>query len=380
MTENVIKRRALRIEQNPNIPLYLFALEAQEVDLVADVARISRDEAGKLFGYQRPEKKQHVKQILEYLDGEDVLFPNGLILALPTTVRFKGGRGPNPSDGLATIGTLEIPLPESRDAPRPALIVDGQQRSRALALTRRSTLPITVAGFVAEDLDIQRDQFLRVNTVSPLPSNLVSELLPEVNTQLPTRLSARKLPAILVNALNQDSDSPFKGLVKQASTTPDKKSDTVVKDNSLITAITESLSPSGVLFSYKNLANGTTDTTSIRKILVVYWTAVKDTFPEAWGLPPAKSRLMHGVGIRSLGRLMDRVMERVLFDADIDSPDISHRVMAELALIEPHCHWTKGRWPEINTHWNELQNTPRHISILSNFLIRVYRDSRMGAS
>ncbi|MFJ5288505.1 DGQHR domain-containing protein DpdB [Streptomyces sp. NPDC088348] len=380
MTEHVIKRRALRIEQNPNIPLYLFALEAQEVDLVADVARISRDEAGKLFGYQRPEKKQHVKQILEYLDGEEVLFPNGLILALPTTVRFKGSRGPNPGDGLATIGTLEIPLPESRDAPRPALIVDGQQRSRALALTRRTTLPITVAGFVAEDLNIQRDQFLRVNTVSPLPSNLVSELLPEVNTQLPTRLSARKLPAILVNALNQDNDSPFKGLVKQASTTPDKKSDTVVKDNSLITAITESLSPSGVLFSYKNLANGTTDTASIRKILVVYWTAVKDTFPEAWGLSPAKSRLMHGVGIRSLGRLMDRVMERVLFDADIDSPDISDRVMAELALIKPHCHWTKGRWPEINTPWNELQNTPRHISILSNYLIRVYRDSRMGAS
>ncbi|MGW0542304.1 DGQHR domain-containing protein DpdB [Streptomyces griseoincarnatus] len=379
MTENLITRRALRINQHPDIPLYLFALEAGEVDLVADVARISRDEAGKLLGYQRPEKKQHVKQILEYLDGDEVLFPNGLILALPSSVRFRGSRGPNPSDGLATIGMLEIPLPESREAPRPALIVDGQQRSLALARTRNAKLPITVAGFVSEDLHVQREQFLRVNTVSPLPSDLVSELLPEVNTQLPTKLSSRKLPAILVNALSQDGDSPFKGLIKQASTTASRKSETVVKDNSLLQAITASLSPSGVLFPYKDLSSGTIDTSTIRKILVVYWTAVRDTFPDAWGISPNKSRLMHGVGIRSMGQLMDRVMERVMFEVDINSDEAYSKVMAELALVEPYCRWTKGRWPEINFAWNELENVTKHINILSNYLIRVYQKARMGA-
>ncbi|MET7295404.1 DGQHR domain-containing protein DpdB [Streptomyces massasporeus] len=380
MTENLITRRALRINQHPDIPLYLFALEAGEVDLVADVARISRDEAGKLLGYQRPEKKQHVKQILEYLDGDEVLFPNGLILALPSSVRFRGSRGPNPSDGLATIGMLEIPLPESREAPRPALIVDGQQRSLALARTRNAKLPITVAGFVSEDLHVQREQFLRVNTVSPLPSDLVSELLPEVNTQLPTKLSSRKLPAILVNALSQDGDSPFKGLIKQASTTASRKSETVVKDNSLLQAITASLSPSGVLFPYKDLSSGTIDTSTIRKILVVYWTAVRDTFPDAWGISPNKSRLMHGVGIRSMGQLMDRVMERVMFEVDINSDEAYSKVMAELALVEPYCRWTKGRWPEINYNWNELENITKHINILSNYLIRVYQKARMGAA
>jgi DGQHR domain-containing protein len=380
VTENLITRRALRINQHPDIPLYLFALEAGEVDLVADVARISRDEAGKLLGYQRPEKKQHVKQILEYLDGDEVLFPNGLILALPSSVRFRGSRGPNPSDGLATIGMLEIPLPESREAPRPALIVDGQQRSLALARTRNAKLPITVAGFVSEDLHVQREQFLRVNTVSPLPSDLVSELLPEVNTQLPTKLSARKLPAILVNALSQDGDSPFKGLIKQASTTASRKSETVVKDNSLLQAITASLSPSGVLFPYKDLSSGTIDTSTIRKILVVYWTAVRDTFPDAWGISPNKSRLMHGVGIRSMGQLMDRIMERVMFEVDINSDEAYGKVMAELALVEPYCRWTKGRWPEINYNWNELENITKHINILSNYLIRVYQKARMGAA
>ncbi|MCH9732755.1 MAG: hypothetical protein K0U84_24350, partial [Actinomycetia bacterium] len=79
--ERILERRALRIEQNSDMPLYLFALAADEVALVADVARISRDEAGKLIGYQRPERRNHVKQILDYLNSGDVLFPNGLILA-----------------------------------------------------------------------------------------------------------------------------------------------------------------------------------------------------------------------------------------------------------------------------------------------------------
>ena len=106
-----LHRRALRISQHPDLPLYLFALAAEDVERVADVARIGRDEAGRLIGYQRPEKRNHVRQIQDYLDSGEVLFPNGLILALPDTVRFTSSRGPATTDGLATAGTLEIPLP-----------------------------------------------------------------------------------------------------------------------------------------------------------------------------------------------------------------------------------------------------------------------------
>ncbi|ATE52688.1 DGQHR domain-containing protein DpdB [Actinosynnema pretiosum] len=371
-----IKRRALRVEQHPDIPLYVFALAAEEVAEVADIARISRDEAGKLLGYQRPEKKQHVKQILEYLDSDEVLFPNGLIMALPASVRFRSSPGPGASDTLSTSGTLEIPLPKSSDGPRPAWIVDGQQRSLALARTRKARLPVIVAGFVAEDLATQRDQFLRVNTVSPLPSNLVSELLPEVWTPLPTKLSARKLPSALVDMLNQDPESPFRGLIKRASTDGAVKT-AVVADNSLLTAIEESLNSSaGVLFLFRNLSTGTIDVNTIRKVLVGYWEAVRRTFPDAWGLAPAKSRLMHGVGIRAMGRLMDKVMMNV----SLSSKDLVGEVEAELARVAAQCRWTAGRWDELGIQWNELQNTPRHISILSNHIIRVYVSTRSSAS
>lgn len=373
MTQQWLERRALKVLQNEGTPLYLFALAAEEVDLIASVARIGRDEAGKLIGYQRPEKKKHVKQIQDYLDSADVLFPNGLILALPPQVRFKSSRGPATSDGLVIAGTLEIPLSEEPDGPRPAWIVDGQQRSLALSRTKNRRLPVPIAGFVADTLELQREQFLRVNTVQPLPANLVTELLPEI-TRVPSgRMPTRKLPSALVDMLNQDPSSPFAGMIKRASTTDEAKKAAIVTDTGLVEALKESLeSPSGVLFPYRNIATGTTDTEGIRDVLITYWSAVQNTFPGAWGMPPTKSRLMGGVGIRAMGRLMERVMAHV----DASSPNAIQDAEAELQVIVDSCFWTSGTWPELGLPWDELQNTPRHISALSNYLARAYVTNR----
>lgn len=373
MSKQWLERRALKVLQNEGTPLYLFALAAEEIERIASVARIGRDEAGKLIGYQRPEKKKHVKQIQEYLDGADVLFPNGLILALPSEVRFRSSRGPGANDGLVISGTLEIPLGLGPEGTPPAWIVDGQQRSLALSRTRNRRLPVPIAGFVADTLELQREQFLRVNTVQPLPANLVTELLPEI-TRVPSgRMPTRKLPSALVDMLNQDPASPFVGMIKRASTTDEAKKAAIVTDTGLVEALKESLeSPSGVLFPYRNVATGTTDTEGIRDVLIAYWTAVRNTFPQAWGLPPSKSRLMGGVGIRAMGRLMERVMAHV----DAGAPTAVEDAEAELRLIADACNWTKGTWPELGLPWDELQNTPRHISALSNYLARAYVTNR----
>ncbi|MGV0718633.1 DGQHR domain-containing protein DpdB [Mycolicibacterium sp. XJ662] len=372
--DRIIERRAVRLEQNSHTPLYLFALAAHEIREVADVARISRDDAGKLIGYQRPERRNHVKQILEYLNSGDVLFPNGLILALPDTVRFRSSRGPGTTDDIgSTAGTLEIPLPVDESLPRPAWIVDGQQRSLALARTANSDLAVPVAGFVAPTLELQRDQFLRVNTVAPLPSNLVTELLPEVFSAPSPRLSQRRMPSALVDMLNRDPESPFYGLIKRASSEAANRRIAVVTDTSLVEALKESLeSPSGVLFPYRNMATGSTDTDGIRHILFTYWGAAREVFPEAWGRPPTESKLMGGVGIRAMSRLMDRVMVHV----DVASPSAPTDTQKEIARIADRCHWTSGTWDELGLPWNELQNVAKHISALSNFLARAYVDAR----
>jgi hypothetical protein len=81
---------------------------------------------------------------------------------------------------------------------------------------------------------------------------------------------------------------------------------------------------------------------------------------------------MHGVGIRAMGRLMDRIMPPI----DPRSSKAMEEVRHELALIESVCQWTSGRWEELGLQWNELQNVPRHIRALSNLLLRAYMQAR----
>ena len=186
-------------------------------------------------------------------------------------------------------------------------------------------------------------------------------------------MATRKLPSALVDMLNQDSASPFRGIIRRASTDPDAKKSTYVTDTSLIEAIRESIeSPSGILFPYRNIATGTTDTEGIRRALIAYWGAVHDVFEDAWAKPATESRLMHGVGIRAMGRLMDRVMTHVRDD----DPKARAAAAAELSLISKHCAWTEGSWDALGLSWNDLQNTPRHISALSNYLVRTYLAER----
>ncbi len=369
-----LKRRALRIEQDPAHPLFLFTLTAEDLLKIADISRISRDEAGKLIGYQRAGVRRHVQDIVEYLNQDSILFPNSIILALTSRVRFTQSRGrANDEDALAKAGTLEIPLPFN-GGQKPAWIVDGQQRMLALAKCKRPDLPVPINAFVADEVDLQRDQFLRVNSSKPLPRGLISELLPEVTTSLPANLAAKKMPSAICDWLNREQTSPFYELIRRASTTKEEKSKTAITDNSVLKMIQESLSqPSGCLFPYRNIATGETDFDGITSLLVTYWTAVSKVFADAWGKPPAKSRLMHGAGIRSMGRLMDRIMPVI----NISKSNAVSQVSRELKLIAPTCRWTKGRWEDIDgMKWNEIQNVPRHINILSNVLIRAYLQAK----
>jgi DGQHR domain-containing protein len=354
--------------QPSGTPVFLFTVTAAELLEVADISRISRDEEGQLIGYQRPEVRRHVNQIVEYLDGDSVLFPHAVIVALPSTVKFRQSRGPGTHDGLAAAGTLEIPLPKPGE-PRPGWLVDGQQRALALARTKRQDLPVPVTAFIADDIEVQRDQFLRVNNVQPLPRGLVTELLPEVWTSLSPKMSAKRIPSALVDLLNRQPASPFHGLIKRASTPDTEKPQAVVTDTVLVSAIEESLNSSaGALYPYRNMATAETDIDGIYRLLLCYWRAVRATFPDAWGLPPTQSRLMHGTGLRAMARLMDRVMLTI----DPTHKDAEQAVRQELGKVAPYCRWTAGEWDDLGVAWDALQNIQRDIRMLSNYLVRLY--------
>jgi DGQHR domain-containing protein len=373
MPPEPLKRRALELRQDPHNALYVFALRPAEIELVAGISRVSRDDEHRLVGYQRKEVRKHVQDIRDYLDQGSVLFPNALILAFDAPLRFKRSRGPATDDGLATSGTLEIPVPQD-GSDRPAWIVDGQQRALALAGSTNKDLAVPVAAFVGADLALQRDQFLRINNARPLPRSLVTELLPEIDTFLPRRLAARKLPSAITDLLNRHPESPFRELIKRPSSSPDERRQAVVTDTSVIDMVKARLvESSGCLFPYRNVATGETDSETVVDLLIAYWRAVRRVFPDAWGLPPTKSRLMHGAGIKAMGTLMDAIVPR----HDPSAPGLEEILAEEIRRVAPLCRWTAGTWDALGgLPWNGIENTSRSVRVLSNHLVREYTLSR----
>ena len=365
---NVLRVRAVRAEQGEGVGVFAFFLRGADVDRVADITRIRRDDH-ELKGFQRREIRDHVREITAFLDSGPVLFPNAIILALSPEVEFASARGRAPGNlcEVGDAGTLSIPIyPEGR---RAAWIVDGQQRSIALGQARNREIAVPVVGFVSDVLATQREQFILVNKSRPLPTRLINELLPEVNVLLPRDLAMRQLPSALCEALNTDPGSPFHRLVRRES---DRGG--VVTDSALIEGMRASLrSPSGALGQYRGNGGGA-DTMAMYDALLLYWGAVRDVFPDAWGRPPAESRLMHSAGVRAMGALMDTLMLR----AD-GAADRRAAIRGMLSRIAPHCHWRTGRWDGLGLEWNEVQSTSQHISRLTDHLLRLERDLARAA-
>jgi DGQHR domain-containing protein len=368
-----IEKKALRVDQKAGKQIFLLTLSGEELLQLAGVSRVNRDDDGRLIGYQRAEVKRHVREIAAYLSSDDMLLAHPLILSFTSEVTFVSSRGPKTSDGFASAGSLRIPKPSAKGQ-KPAWIVDGQQRALAISLCRDRNFAVPVCAFIADDVGVQRDQFLRINNSKPLPRGLVTELLPEVSSPLPTHLALRKIPSALCDLLNREPQSPFYGLIKRPSMRATESKKSIITDTVVVKMIEESLThPSGCLYPYRNIATGEYDQSAIWSVLRTYWSAVRDTFPEAWGQPPTKSRLMHGVGIRSMGKLMDRVMTTI----DVRSNSAPRLVRRELESIASSCRWTDGVWESLgDLSWNELQNLHRHLSLLSNFLIRRYLENR----
>lgn len=359
--------RALHTKQGDGLDVFAFFIRGADIVKVADITRVERDDADVLKGFQRPEIRSHVKGIVDYLNQGKVLFPNAIILAMSPDVHFSASRGTKPTgdEGIAQSGTLTIPV--YQEGKRVAWIVDGQQRSLALAQASKFDTAVPVVGFVSDSLELQREQFILVNKAKPLPSRLINELLPETESiLLPRDLSSRKVPSEICGLLNRDSNSPFFKLIKRPS---DRGANAaVVTDTAVITMIRNSMNnPLGALAPYKATTRESADVESMYRLLCTFWSAVKAVFPEAWGKDPRQSRLMHSAGIEAMGVLMDRIYAK-LSGSDEDPKSVER----ELEKVAPACRWTKGTWDSLGVAWNEIQNVPRDIKRLQDALVRAY--------
>ena len=102
------------------------------------------------------------------------------------------------------------------------------------------------------------------------------------------------------------------------------------------------------------------------RVLKNFWYAVADVFAEAWDKPPRQSRLTHGLGIISLGFVMDAIAEQYE-GIEPTTADFA----AHLRLIAPHLRldWREWQLGPYTRKWNDFQNTPRDVQVIADHLL-----------
>jgi DGQHR domain-containing protein len=361
----VITLNALRVEQRADIPIFVFGINGRLIFQIASVSFAERTKAGTLRGYQRLEVKKHIKEIHAYLSDKKPLLPNAIVLAFDERVSFEPLRGQQRSE-WGTFGKLTIPLPINASEQKVGWIVDGQQRANALSqLDVRRHFPVVVVAFQSPSPELQREQFLLVNKTKPLPRDLLSEILPEVEGGLPRDLDHRRHASKVLQKLRFAEDSPFFGRVRGLGSDGDNAN---ISQNAILSVINDSIRRRGVLFDHCDTERQRYNYDGMAATMNVFFEGVRRTWPTAWDANPKTSRLVHGVGVVALGHVMDRVMREV----DAGSPKAASMVVTRLAPLAKRCAWSKGRWPVLNCAWNELQNTSQDKARLTDFLLKEY--------
>ncbi|WHT20543.1 DGQHR domain-containing protein DpdB [Crossiella sp. CA-258035] len=344
--------------------IYCFAVDGKKLHSFAAVSRIRRDEDEQLLGYQRPEVLSHIRSIRRYLESDGAMLPNAIVVAFDSRVEFVPSLMQGEQVDYSVLGELVIPVDETLpENDKPAWLVDGQQRSAAIRDANIAEFPVAVVGFITDAEEEQRSQFILVNSTRALPKGLIHELLPNTSGQLPAAYLKRKLPAELMTRLNGQRRSPFYRRIA-TPTAPNG----YIKDNSVLKMLEHSLF-NGSLFQYRDPSDGSGDVKAILDHLVLFWSVVRDVFQEEWRKPPKDSRLTHGVGIQSLGFIMDELTEDIPVER-IKEDEIRKAVES----LKPHVAWTSGVWKfgeGEERKWNNLQNTPNDVKQLTEYLKKI---------
>jgi DGQHR domain-containing protein len=358
---------AIAIHQGKGRVFYSFAVDGKLLPQFATISRLRRSQKGGVAGYQRPEVLSHIAEIRNYLESPAPLLPNSVVIAFDKRVTFRRYRQQPRCPDYAETGAISIPIDDSLpDEEKPGWVVDGQQRIAAIRDAAIGRFPISVTAFIADGEREQREQFILVNSTKPLPRGLIYELLPSTEMRLPSALQRRRFPAHLVERLNFDPDSPFQGMIR----TPTNPAG-LVQDNSVLKMLENSLTD-GVLYRFRGLDDSDRQTGVMLNVLGAFWGATACVFQEAWAQSPRRSRLMHGAGIVSMGFVMDAISERYR----TKGIPTQHQFLADLEPLREVCRWTDGYWefgPGAQRKWNELQNTPKDVQVLSNYLLGQYR-------
>jgi len=362
---------ALAVSLANDRELYAFPIDGKKILDIASVSRIHRTDDGSLEGFQRDAVRRHVEKIARYIESPDAMIPNAIVIAFdhkdvrfePLKDQIKGNAG--------NWGSLFVPnLTDQDETARPGLIIDGQQRTFAIKQADTYSFPVMVCAFIESNQEVQALQFVNVNNVKRLPRTLINELLPLLS-EVPEGLEITQAAAILAEHLGHGDDSPLNGLVKSHTSR-----EGVLQLNSLVSSLERLIkNKNSFIGGHCDAESRLGNVHELIDVLKKYWTAIREVFPQAWGLPPKQSRLMHGAGVWAMMHIMDTILEDAGEVASVE--ELAER----LRSIQGCCHWLEedGDWEDIdgfgrNEPWNFCQNTSADKSVLTAYLIRKYRE------
>ncbi|WP_217591334.1 DGQHR domain-containing protein DpdB [Burkholderia sp. GbtcB21] len=353
MTSKLYKFRAVGAKQAPGARVFTFAATASDVLATCEISRAGRGGDGKLFGFQRPQIAGHIQEIRDYLQKEDAVLPNAVVVGFLGATKVKD------------LGDGVFQLSVSTSGGKPGFVVDGQQRLTALSQAKRDNFEVFVSCVICDSEEELRRQFILINNTRPLPKSLIYELLAEVNVQ-PKRLTSRAFAAKLTEMLNFRNDSSLNGLISM-HTNPGG----AIKDTSLQKVIMNS-ADSGAL---RDHAVSATRMDFAFQLLSNFYQAVAEVFPDAWHeKTPRTSRLIHGAGIISMGYVMETLYSRI-GGIEVSAFKQGLEPLAEYAA------WTSGAWTFSDgsvSKWDEIENTPRQIQRLALHLVGMVKRAELA--
>ena len=295
---------ALQLAQGPTREIYSFGIDGKLLHRFAAVSRVGRDDDAAIRGYQRPEvlvAHQRDPRLHRVGDADDPERDRRRV-RLARSLRARTTRRDGVEIAAAQSGTLVIPLDEEE---RPGWIVDGQQRAAAIRDARVERFPIFVNAFITEEVAEQRAQFILVNSTKPLPKGLIHELLPATEAPLAARAAqaatagaAARAPQLRrrLAAAGPDPDADLDDGHDQGQLDPEDAREQHQRRRALPVPLHRPRPP-----RRRRDAAASSRTSGRRSAQV---------FDDAWDKPPRQSRLTHGLGILSLGFLMDAIAER----------------------------------------------------------------------
>ncbi|WP_236580512.1 DGQHR domain-containing protein [Rubrivivax sp. A210] len=314
----------------------------------ADVRRLEKEarDVETYLGIQRPLNTKRVAEIGEYVNTADACFPTSVILAVDAhCARFdEAGRR------IVLSNYYDSATPDlNRSRVQIAKVLDGQHRIEGLgALKRGSTFDINVSIFIDMDIENQAYVFSTVNLAqTKVSKSLVYDLYEYARSRSPQKTCHN-----VAVALDSLKNSPLQGKIKRLGTATEGRFGETLTQATVVENLIGYITASAVkdrdeyLRGHKPRKASATELVStpfrnmfleerdldIADVLLYYFSAVRQRWPEAWASSTRGWMLNRTNGFRALMRYLKPAYRSLAAPGDIPSQEAWYSLFKKVTL------------------------------------------------